>query len=181
MVSLGVLSLLPLSVSLFFSFSNRFPLILHSLTPRSPLSHMLDDLERVVRSSREPPLFFHHLSPNRDLTYPRRRTAIYSHSRPTCRIIRNSLAKIAVRRVPVLSKCEYVQSHNESAILWCVLVVKILDRTIQISLKLTWTFVKIDPKENQSEVWILRYFRYFEYRKLEDISRLYCHNTFVSF
>lgn len=87
-----------LSRSFFHSFSDRlFSHPTFCFTPRPPfISHVLDDLARVVRSSREPPLFFHHQTPNRDFTYPRRRTATYSHSGPTCRIIRNSPAKTRI-------------------------------------------------------------------------------------
>lgn len=78
------------SVSLFRSHS--FSLC---LTTRSTSSHVPDHLVRAVWPSQDPPLFFHHQAPRSGtLRIPEdRRRFRYSHSRPTCRIIRNSSAK----------------------------------------------------------------------------------------
>jgi len=68
---------LEFSPSFFPSLSDHLPFAvsLCLIPSHFSSSHVPDDRVRVVRSSREPPLFFHHQSPNRDLTYSQSRTA----------------------------------------------------------------------------------------------------------
>lgn len=95
------LSLSLIVFCLFLSFFNSFSDRLSShlalyLTPRSLLSYVFDDLARVARSSQEnlhsslpPPI-------SKPGPYVFLKTMTYSHSQPTCRIIRNSPVKTRI-------------------------------------------------------------------------------------
>lgn len=177
-----MVSLAALCLSLSFTLSpSASPLIPHSALLPVPLypTCLRISQESFGLHEREPPLFsFHHQSSNRDLTYPRRRTMTYSHSRPTCRIILNSPAITRIIAVSLastgLSKCERVRSRVTS-LRYCERVNSLWKFRIvrsEIALKLRWSFAKIDSRKE-----IYPHCGYFGYQ--EDASQYY-RNTSVS-
>lgn len=104
------------SLSLFFfhSFSDR----LYLPPSRSLLSHVLDDSRELFGPhEREPPLFSSTTKLHTGtLRIPEDERRLYSHSRLTCRIIRNSSAKTRIAVVS-LANTGLKWKRNEFAIL----------------------------------------------------------------